>query len=212
MMSDDIRKRQLQLVEGFKEALLPEMVKEEDLFLPENTENTIRKIWEETSGTGHEPHHLSLKERVRKKIFSGIREDGSPNKGYVSGYDRVIMPLVKGMIDEYLLCQHWNNMTQGSGARVRDFIRGVKAQIACHYAQLLQEQGYGEEQAVKVVGVAIRGFMDLSPKAGLGFAAVSPQRLRKGGPPSASAMIEEIKGWAERAATAALPSSYTNER
>lgn len=212
MMSDDIRKRQLQLVEGFKEALLPEVVKEEDLFLPEKTENTIRKIWEETSGTGHAPHHLSLKERVRKKIFSGIREDGSPNKGHVSGYDRVIMPMVKGMIDEYLLCQYWNNMTQGSGARVRDYIRGVKAQIACHYAQLLQEQGYGEEQAVKVVGEAISGFMELSPSVGLGFASVDPQRLREGGPPSASAMIGEINDWAQKMAYNALTPTSTNKR
>lgn len=212
MTSDAIRKRQLQLVEGFKEALLPDGVNEEDLFLPEKTENTIRKIWEERSGTGNAPHHLSLKERVREKIFSRIREDRSPNKGHVSGYDRAIMPLVKAMIDEYLLCQHWDRMTQESSTRVRDYIFGVKAQIACHYAQLLQEQGYGEEQAVKVVGVAIRGFTDLSLSARLGPAAVTPERLREGGPPSASVMIGEIKEWAGRAANYALNPTYTNER
>ncbi len=212
MTSDAIRKRQLQLVEGFKEALLPDEVKEEDLFLPENTENTIRKIWEERSGTGHAPHHLSLKERVREKIFSSVREDRLPNKGHVSVYDRAIMPLVKAMIDEYLLCQHWDRMTQASSTRVRDYILGVNAQIACHYAQLLQERGYGEEQAVKVVGVAIYGFMQLSPSAGLGSVVVDPQRLRQGGPPTASVMIGEIQDWAKRAANDALKPTCTNGR
>jgi hypothetical protein len=99
-------------------------------------------------------------------------------------YDPGVMPLVKAMIDEYVLCEHWDQMGAAS------VTEGVRAQVGDHYSRLLMERGYEPKQALKVIGNGIKAYMSIANR--MRWYEASPILPFKTGKP-ADDIIREIQ-------------------
>lgn len=160
--SEAVRARQLAMVERFKEVSAQMglgLEGDEKLFPPENILKKVDMIWtDKRQDPEQQGPKISLHDVTKRSIFSRNRVNGNKNNGYLPRYDTGVMPLVKAMIDEYVLCEYWDQM--GAAA----VTEGVRAQVANHYSQLLLERGYPPEQALKVVGNGIKAYMSIATR------------------------------------------------
>lgn len=188
--SEAVRARQLAMVERFKQVSAQmglDLACGEKLFPPENILKKVDMIWsDKRQDPEQQGPKISLHDVTKRSIFSRTRVSGTKNDGYLTSYDTGVMPLVKAMIDEYVLCEYWDQM--GAAA----VTEGVRAQVADHYSQLLLERGYSPEHALKVVGNGVKAYMSIATRLRWReSSAIQP--FWKGEPPDA--MIHNIQAY-----------------
>lgn len=120
---------------------------------------------------------LSLREQTERGIFLPIRKgtNGGLNIYHLKQHDPAIMRMVEGVIREYVLCHHWDTLVKKispdeyevkgnkkNGGPLTQSVEKVRAKIASHYVQCLQERGYTAEDSVQIVGHAIQAYMRLT--------------------------------------------------
>ena len=160
---------------------------DENFFPPEAMISRIDNVWRVGSkNPGHPSHKTSipLRDIIQRRIFEPLKPNGAPNANAVMNRDertqQRVMRILEAMIDEYVLCHHLEVNFRSQGLTIPQCIRTVRADVAKHYADLLQETGFTMDETVKIVGNGIRAFMDAMTRAGYKAESILPSRTQQG--------------------------------